>query len=307
MSQEVNDIIILGGGPAGLTAGIYTARQGLKTLILDMNELGGKARDAEMVENFPGFPQGLKGEELMDRFIAQAKKFGVKIKKETVIGLMDLGEKKIVSTREGTHESKAVIISTGIQRMKLSIPGEDDFKGMGVSYCAICDGPFFKDKDVAVIGSGHDAIEDALRLADIADNVYGIPGKDGYQKDLQKLDDLMKTSNINILNDVEPEEIIGDKFVTNLKLSNGKNLEVEGIFIILDKVPTNKLLSETGIKTDEGGCIMVDRRQRTNIKGIYAAGDCTCSGMQIVTAAGEGGQAALEALRYVKNLRREKQ
>lgn len=307
MSQEVNDIIILGGGPAGLTAGIYTARQGLKTLILDMNELGGKARDAEMVENFPGFPQGLKGEELMDRFIAQAKKFGVKIKKETVIGLMDLGEKKIVSTREGTHESKAVIISTGIQRMKLSILGEDDFKGMGVSYCAICDGPFFKDKDVAVIGSGHDAIEDALRLADIADNVYGIPGKNGYQKDLQKLDDLMKTSNINILNDVEPEEIIGDKFVTNLKLSNGKNLEVEGIFIILDKVPTNKLLSETGIKTDEGGCIMVDRRQRTNIKGIYAAGDCTCSGMQIVTAAGEGGQAALEALRYVKNLRREKQ
>ncbi|MFP3950596.1 MAG: NAD(P)/FAD-dependent oxidoreductase [Candidatus Bathyarchaeia archaeon] len=144
MSNEVYDVIILGGGPAGLTAGIYTARHGLSTLILDMNDLGGKAREAARIENFPGFPGGLTGDELMDRFIDQAKKFGVQFSRETVIGLIDLEDKKIVSTREGTHEGRAVIISTGMQRMKLSIPGEDKFKGRGVSYCAICDGALFQ-------------------------------------------------------------------------------------------------------------------------------------------------------------------
>lgn len=143
-----------------------------------------------------------------------------------------------------------------------------------------------------------------MRLAEIARNVYGIPGEEGYNEESPKLEGLVSNSSISIISNVEVEEIIGDKFVSSLKLSNGEDIEVEGVFIVLDKVPTNKLLSETGIKTDDGGCIIVDRRQRTNMEGVYAAGDCTCGGMQIVTAVGEGGRAGLEALRYVKNLKR---
>jgi thioredoxin reductase (NADPH) len=304
MSSESYDVIIIGGGPAGLTAGIYTARHGLKTLILDNNDFGGKAIRAHMIENFPGFPEGLEGSELMDRFIKQAKKFGVIMKQETVIGLMDLGNSKMVSTRQGTHTGKAVIISTGIQRKKLQVPGEEEYKGLGVSYCAICDGPFFRNKKVVVIGAGEDAIEDALRLSEIVSRAYVIPGEDGFLVENEELRELKNIDNIEIIEGAEVEEIFGTDFVNHVKLDNGELLPTEGVFVILEQVPTSSIISDAGIVVDEGGCIIVDRRQHTNIEGIYAAGDCTCGGMQVVTAAGEGGLAALESLRYVKDLQR---
>lgn len=308
MSETVYDVIILGGGPAGLTAGIYTARQGLSTLLIEGKKLGGRASGPHRVENFPGFPEGLTGTELMDRFIKQTKKFGVEFKQETVVGLSDMGDSKFVQTRGGFYQSKAVVVTTGIQRKSMNIRGELKFKGRGVGYCAICDGPFFKDQPVAVLGSGKDAVEDALRLADTVSKVYAIPGSGGFKEGIEELDELTEHMNIDVLDGVDVESIEGDQVVTHVNMKKGsvKSLKVNGVFIILDHVGTSDILRDSGIETDDGGCIIVDKNQRTNVEGIYAAGDCVCGGMQIVTAAGDGGKAGLAAFRYVRALKSKK-
>ncbi len=171
MSETVYDVIILGGGPAGLTAGIYTSRQGLSTILIEGKKLGGRAWGPHRVENFPGFPEGLTGTELMDRFIEQTKKFGVEFKQETVVGLSDMGDTKFVQARGGFYQSRAVVITTGIQRKSMNIPGELEFKGRGVGYCAICDGAFFKDKVIAVVGGGDAAVEEGAFLTKFASKV----------------------------------------------------------------------------------------------------------------------------------------
>ena len=301
--ESIWDVIIIGGGPAGLTAGIYTARHGLKTLLLDGRQIGGRAKEAHWIENYPGFPDGIDGPKLMELFNRQASKFGVNYLRETVIGLADMGEIKMVSTRSGYHQTKAIVLATGVQRKQLSVPGEEALKGRGVSYCAICDGPFFKDKNVAVIGSGHEAIEDAIHLADTAKKVYAIPGLKGYAKD-QNLDSIKLNPRIQIIEETEIIGIKGDNYVTGIKLKGTveSELGVDGVFILLEHVSTNSILSEAGISLDKGGCIIVDKQQQTNIPGIFAAGDCTCSSWQVVTATGEGGKAGLAALRYLKGL-----
>ncbi len=306
MSDETYDVIIVGGGPAGLTTGIYTSRHGLKTLLIESNQLGGKAWGPHRIENFPGFPDGITGRELMERFIAQATKFGVEFKEDTVVGLNDMGDTKIVMTRGGLHNSSAVVITTGIQKKQLKVPGEMEFKGRGVAYCAICDGPFFTDKIVAVVGPGKDAVEDAIRLADNARKVYAIPGRRGYNDGLVDLDKLFEIENIEVVEGAELEYIAGQEFVTHIGLTNSpqSKLDVDGVFIILENVGTADFLEDAGIMTDEGECIIVDMNQRTNIDGIFAAGDCVCGAMQIVTAAGGGGRAGLAALQYVRNLRK---
>ena len=308
MSETVYDVIILGGGPAGLTAGIYTARQGLSTLLIEGKKLGGRAWGPHRVENFPGFPEGLTGTELMDRFVEQTKKFGVEFKQETVVGLGDMGDTKFVQTRGGFYQSRAVVITTGIQRKSMNIPGELKFKGSGVAYCAICDGPFYKDQPVAVVGCGKDAVEDALRLADTASKVYAIPGSGGFTEGIEELKELTEHTKIDVLDGVDIESIEGDQVVTHINMKEGpvKRLNVNGVFIILDHVGTSDILRDSGIETDDRGCIMVDKNQRTNIEGIFAAGDCVCGGMQIVTAAGDGGKAGLAASRYVRGLKSKK-
>lgn len=302
--DPVFDVIVIGGGPAGLTAGLYAARHGLKTLVMDGKKIGGRPLEAHWVENFPGFPEGLTGADLMRQFEAQAARFGAEFKIESVIGIGDLGEVKMVSTRHGYYQARSLIIATGAQRRRLSVPGEGKFKGRGVSYCAICDGPFFKGKRVAVVGSGHEAVEDAMRLADASSIVYAIPGSKGYSEEFPDLKRLRSNSRIELLAGYDVVEIGGDGTVSYVKLEGESEmrLDVDGVFIILEHVPTTSILSDIGIESDEGGCIVVDRYQQTNIPGIFAAGDCTCSGMQIVTAAGDGGRAALSALRYVRSL-----
>ncbi len=308
MSETVYDVIILGGGPAGLTAGIYTARQGLSTLLIEGKKLGGRAWGPHRVENFPGFPEGLTGTELMDRFIEQNKKFGVEFKQETVVGLSDMGDTKFVQTRGGFYQSRAVVVTTGIQRKSMNIPGELKFKGSGVAYCAICDGPFYKDQPVAVVGCGKDAVEDALRLADTASKVYAIPGSGGFTEGIEELKELTEHTKIDVIDGVDIESIEGDQVVTHINMKEGpvKRLNVNGVFIILDHVGTSDILRDSGIETDDRGCIMVDKNQKTNIEGIFAAGDCVCGGMQIVTAAGDGGKAGLAASRYVRSLKSKK-
>lgn len=209
MAGESYDVIILGGGPAGLTAGLYTARHGLKTLILEGKQLGGKSWGPHRIENFPGFPDGVTGTELMERFVTQTSRFGAEFKEETVVGLSVSGDQKLVQTRGGFYEARAVIIATGIQKKQLSVPGEMEFKGRGVSYCAICDGPFFADKDVAVVGSGREAVEDALKLADVARRVYAIPGSKGYNDGIEELHELTGHPKIELVEGADLESIGG--------------------------------------------------------------------------------------------------
>jgi thioredoxin reductase (NADPH) len=304
MSQSKYDVIIFGGGPAGLTAGLYTARHGLSTLLIEGKQLGGRAWEAHWVDNFPGFPEGISGPELMERFISQARRFGVEIKEETVVDMNDMGPSKMVLTRGGFYEAKAVVIATGIQKKQLSVPGEMEFKGRGVSYCAICDGPFFAGKRVAVVGPGREAVEDIVRLADIAEKIYAIPGSEGYK--VEELEGLLENEKVELIEGVDLESIGGDQVVGRIRLKGDSpgELDVDGVFIILESVGTGDILKGAGIKTDEGGCIKVDKAQMTNVSGVFAAGDCVCGGMQIVTAAGEGGRAGLSVLRHVRSLKR---
>jgi thioredoxin reductase (NADPH) len=302
-TQDSYDVIILGGGPAGLTAAIYTARFGLKTLIVDGDHLGGKSWGPHRIENYPGFPEGITGTELMDKFIEQAKKFGTEHRKETVVGLFPMGGSQMVQTRGGSYEAKAVVVATGIQKKQLSIPGEMEYKGRGVSYCAICDGPFFKGKTVAVIGAGEEAVEDALRLTDFASRIYAIPGSKGYKEGITDLKELLSHEKVMLIEGADPELIGGNSLVENLTLKGGdlSRLDVDGVFIILETVPTTNILTDAGIRTDARSCILIDQNQATNVQGVFAAGDCVCGGMQVVTAAGEGGKAGLAALKHIKS------
>ena len=300
------DVIILGGGPAGLTAAIYTARFGLKTLIIEGKRLGGRSWGPHKIENYPGFPEGITGAELIERFVEQAKKFGTEFKEETVVGFFPADGNYMVQTRGGFYDAKAVVVATGIQKKQLSIPGEMEYKGRGVSYCAICDAPFFKGKIVAVVGAGQEAVEDALTLTDFAEKVYALPGGKGYQEGIEELPQLHSHEKIVLIEGADPESIGGNALVEHITLKGGEidRLDVDGVFVILETVPTTSILTDAGIGTDARSCILVDKNQATNVEGVFAAGDCVCGGMQVVTAAGEGGMAGLAALRYIKSMKR---
>jgi len=303
MAEDTYDVIIVGGGPAGLTAAIYAARHSLKTLVLEGVKVGGRALDAHWIDNYPGFPEGISGPDLMQKFIDQVERFGAEVRHETVIGFSDLGDLKMVSTRQGYHQARAVIIATGVNRKQLSVPGENEFKGRGVSYCAVCDGPFFKGKRVAIVGEGHEAVHDVEVLADTAAKVYAIPGKRGYSGDPSELQRVRDNPKIEIIEDRAITEITGEDLVERVKLDDGSVLDVDGVFVILERIGTTGILQDAGVEIDEGGCIIVDENGMTNIRGVYAAGDCSCRGMQIATATGMGARAALSAMKHVKSVR----
>ncbi len=306
--ERMYDLIIIGGGPAGLTAGIQTSRLGLKTAVFDAGMLGGRAAEASMYENFPGFSEGIVGKELVERMERQLSKFGAKVRVfEEANDLQVKGNLKIVTTSKTIYRSFALIIATGTQRRKLGVAGENEFLGTGVSYCRVCDGPFFKGLRVAVVGFTKEAIEDSLFMADISKEVLLITheGKIEASDALKKK--LLEKANIKIV-DGKVVAILGEKVVKAIKIVESTPKQellekVDGVFISLGWVPTTEIVRKAGIEVDERGCIKVDRWQRTNIEGVFAAGDCTCGGMQIVTAAGEGAMAAITALKYIRRKR----
>jgi thioredoxin reductase (NADPH) len=310
MSQKTYDIIILGAGPAGLTAGIYTARIGLKTLILEGKMLGGRAIYAPMVENFPGFPDGITGAELTQKMTAQTKKFGAELKfPEEVININLSGEIKTVNTKKEAYQTRALIISTGTQRKKLQVPGEMEFLGQGVSYCSICDGAFFKGLEVTVIGSGDEAANDALFLTKIVKKVTVISSSEEMEMSETLREKLEEKENLEFMLNSRVEAIEGDTSVKAIKIVDTKTnkqqkIPTDGVFVSLGNVPMTQLVQKAGIEVDQIGCIKVDRQQRTNIEGVFAAGDCTCGGMQMVAAAGEGATAAIRAATYVKRAKK---
>ena len=305
MSEEIYDVIIVGAGPAGLTAGLYTSRHNNKTLILEGNKIGGKALEAHWIENYPGFPDGISGHDLMLLMQEQATKFGAEIKQETVIGINDLGDLKLLSTRSGGfYQTKSLIIATGVSRKSLSVKGEGEFKGRGVSYCGVCDGPFFRNKTVAIVGGGREAVHNIEVLSETSSKVYAIPGKKGFSEEYPELASLRKDPRIEFIEGTDISEIGGRDFVEYIDLENGEEVKLDGVFIILEHIATSSILEDAGVSTDAGGCILADKDQKTSVNGIFAAGDCSCKGLQIVTAAGMGATAALNAMKYVKQLSR---
>lgn len=295
------DIIIIGGGPAGLTASVYCSRAGLTTLLLEKRRLGGRALNAQILENYPGFPEGISGQELMARFIQQARKFGTELKEgEATVSVMLQEEEKMVLTRTEMYTSPAVIVATGVDRKKLVIPGEDKFRGRGVSTCAICDGPLFKNREVAVIG-GKEAVEDALNLVSMCKKVLFIPVEEGLM--LQAL----RAEGIEVLHDIQVKSIEGDSIVKALKVAEvttGRELTIplDGVFI--DLGGTLDVMRDAGVELSEKGFIDVDKEKRTNIEGVFAAGECTGTGMQIITSAGDGAAAGIMATKYVRAKKR---
>jgi thioredoxin reductase (NADPH) len=299
------DAIIIGSGPAGLTAAIYLGRAGQKTVILEKDFTGGYTAKIAHIENYPGY-ETISGMDLTMIMAKQAEKFGATIVFPVEVVDLELkGEIKRVRTREEIYEAPAVIIAIGVARKKLEVPGAKEFLGKGVSYCATCDGAFFKGRAVAVVGSDDEAAEEALHLADLAEKVSLVP-----HKELEVVTSVMarmkSKTNLEIFPVSQIKEIIGDELVTGLKIAQNnteKVLPFEGVFIAMGSTPISSLILKAGGLTDDRGCLIVDKHQRMNIDGVFAAGDCTCGGMQIVSAAGEGAVAGMRAASYVRKIK----
>ncbi|MEM2933151.1 MAG: thioredoxin-disulfide reductase [Candidatus Pacearchaeota archaeon] len=298
MRFEIYDLIIIGSGPAGLTAAIYATRYKLKTLVITKGL--GLAFYAHKIENYPGFPN-ISGMELLKRIEDQAKTFNIRIIKEEV---KEIKKRKyfLVVTGNKIYKTKTIILASGTERKKLNIPNEEKFIGKGVSYCATCDAPLFKNKIVAVIGGGNSAVMSALLLAEYAKKIYLIyRGKELKAEPIQ-IERLKKNKKIKILYNSGIKEIKGKNFVESIILNNKKKLNVQGIFIEIGNVPVTYFLKKIPIQKDKEGFILTNQAMETNIKGIFAAGDIRKKTLrQIVTAASDGAIAAFSAYSYLKS------
>src|SRR5665647_335397 len=303
------DLIIVGGGPAGLTAGIYAVRSGLDILVLDKSEISGQIALADIVENYPGFPS-ISGLELMEKYKSHAQEAGVKTKITDVLSVRSEGAKKIVTTDSGELESRAVIIATGANPKHLDVPGEEELISKGVSYCAICDGPFFRNKTVVVIGGGNSAITDALFLSKIARKVYVVHRRDRLRAAKILQDRAFATSNIEFIFNACVAEIVGSKgeirrvekiAFNDLKSREIRELATDGVFIYVGIHPNTEIVN---VDKDEEGFIKTDRSLETSEKGIYAVGDCRDTNIwQLVAAVRDGALAATAANDYIENLK----
>ena len=303
--METWDLIIIGAGPAGLAAGVYAGRSGLKALILEEKMSGGEAAVAPWIENYPGF-ESISGPELVEKMTAHCRKSGAQLNELEKVVLVDFrGERKLVKTAKGEYSASAVIIASGTKHRLLNVPGEQEFLGRGVSYCALCDGAFFKDKRVIVVGGGNSAAMTARYLSNIAASVKLVHRREALRADAASVETL-REQNVEFLLNSEVKEIKGDTIVKSIVLQNKstgelKELQTDGIFIQVGEEPNIQFLKEAGITTDEGGYVIVDPRQRTNIQGVFAAGDVTNNTVkQVGTAVGQAIVAATEAFRYTE-------
>lgn len=302
------ELIIIGGGPAGLSAGLYATRSRLHTLLIERAIFGGQMVNAELVENYPGFPQGISGAELGNLMAEQALKYGLELTMAEVEGIELAGEDKTVNTTEGQYRAKAVIIASGSEHTKLGVPGEEKLAGKGVSYCAICDGAFFKDQIVSVIGGGNVALNDALFLTRFATKVFVIHRRDQLRATKILQERAFAQPKIEFIWNTVVESILGDDHVKELGIQNVQTgekggLETSGVFVAVGLRPNTGYLQ--GLLTlAPGGFIPVNSRMETEIPGLFAAGDiCSHAARQIVAAAGDGATAAISAERFLSSIR----
>jgi thioredoxin reductase (NADPH) len=309
MSENMRkyDVIIIGAGPAGLAAAIYTARAVLSTLVIDESSAGGQVKTTGQVANYPGFVEPIVGHELAGNMRKQAEKYGTKFKLAADITALHLSdrEKRIELDDESRYTAEFVIIATGSSPRLLNIPGEQDYKGGGVSYCATCDAEFYKDKDIFVIGGGNSAMEESLLLLQFVRSITVIHQFDELQAEKITADKVTTNPKVNILWSHEPRAFYKKENkmvveVENLKTNKRIRLERDGIFIFVGLVPNSALLKDNPIQLTEYGYVITDPQMETNIRGVYAAGDIRDKRhRQITTAVGDGTVAALEIIHKV--------
>lgn len=298
------DVIIIGGGPAGLSAAIYSARGGLKTALFEKGMIGGQITVTDEVENYPGFEEPLSGFELTAKMQAQAERFGVEIKEEEIIALGMEGLCKVIETDGGNYRAKSVIICTGAHPRRLNVPGEERLTGRGVSYCATCDGALYRDKVVAVIGGGDSAIEEGIFLTRFAKKVYVIHRRDELRAQKIIQERAFRNPKMEFIWHTVIQEIHGDTKVSELELVNRESKEismlpVDGVFIYVGILPNNELL-ESRIELDSSGFVLTDEYMHTNVPGVYAAGDIRHTVLrQVVTATSDGAIAAWSAEKWI--------
>jgi thioredoxin reductase (NADPH) len=304
--MDVWELVIIGAGSAGLAAGIYAKRSGLRTLVIEDKIAGGTTAEAPLVENYPGF-QSISGFDLAQNMIKQARSAGVIIQEfETVTSMNLKSEPKVVKTSKAMYETKTVIIASGRRYKQIGVPGEAEFRGRGVSYCGICDGPLFSGKRLLVIGGGNSALITTLYLAGIASEVKIAHRRDVFRAEEALIKALKEKTNVEVLLNTEVKQILGEKLVNRALLFNNKNeetkeLAVDGVFVQVGEEPNSQLAKEAGVAVDGDGYVIVDMLQRTNIPGVYAAGDVTNHPVkQVGTAVGQGITAALEAYGHIR-------
>ena len=299
------DIIIIGGGAAGLTAAIYALRAGMNTIILEKLGVGGQIVLTEAVENYPGFPF-ISGPDLMDKFQEHAEKFGARIEYEEVTEIVPGSSSHRVITESKEYEGVAVIVATGSNPRKLGVEGEEKFIGKGVSFCAVCDGPFFRDREVAVIGGGDAAIKEAIYLTQIVKKISVVHRRDKLRAEKILQEQAFDNPKIEFIWDHVVECVNGeDAFegitIKNVHDSKTTRLNVGGVFVYIGHIPNTKLVN---VKKTENGLIITDDCMRTSVDGIFAAGDCrnTCL-RQIATCVGDGALGAYFAGEYVEHVK----
>jgi len=303
--KKIYDVIIIGGGPAGLTAGLYTSRSRLKSLLIENGLLGGQMTTTEVIENYPGFPEGVTGDELSRLMEEQAKRFGLEVTPEYVVEVKLEGAKKIVKTEEGSYLSQALIICTGTEYRKLGVPGEKEFSGKGVSYCATCDGAFFQDNQIVVVGGGDSALTEALYLTKFGKEVTIIHRRDALRGTKIYQERVFTHPKIKLLWNSVIQEIKGDSIVKSIAVKNVKTGEVsehpiDGVFLFVGLSPRTQFLRGL-VDMDEEGYILTDGNGQTSVKGIFAAGDCRKKLVrQIATAVGDGATAACSTEKYLE-------
>lgn len=302
----MNEVIIIGSGPAGLTAAIYSARANLKPIVIAGFQYGGQLMNTTDIENFPGFIDGIAGPRLMDNMVKQAERFGAQMVYENASKVEDLVETKRVTTGSGaTFEAKAIIIATGATPRKLGIAGEDKFYGRGVSTCATCDGAFYKDKVVAVVGGGDSAMEEASFLTRFASKLYLIHRREEFRASKIMIDRVKNNPKVEMILNTEVLEINGDQKVDAIKLKDNKtneekDLVVDGFFLAIGHIPVTSYLNNI-VELDEQGYVKSTDGVHTNVEGIFVAGDVEDHRYrQAITAAGAGCKAAIEVEKWLE-------
>jgi thioredoxin reductase (NADPH) len=307
----LHEVIIIGSGPAGYTAGIYTGRAGLNPLLIASSvEAGGELMKTTEVENYPGFPTGLQGPELMDAFRAQAERFGTEVLLDDVIEVDLAGPVKIVKTGGGkTFEAKTVILATGAAYRELGLPREKELSGYGISWCATCDGFFFREKTIAVVGGGDSAMEEATFLTRFASKVYLIHRRDSFKASKIMQDRALSNPKIEVIWNTEVSELLGEGKLTGIKTTNlvdgtTNTLDLDGLFIAIGNDPRVWLVENQLTLTAEKFIEVDGRSSKTSLPGVFAAGDVIDpTYRQAITAAGSGCVAALDAEHYLSNLK----
>lgn len=303
------ELAIVGAGPAGLTAAIYAARAGLEVVIFERALPGGYLAVTDLIENYPGFPEGIKGIELSERMKQQAQRFGAEIIGAEVKSIVKSGESIVIETEGKKYETPVVIVATGTTHKKLNVPGEDELRGRGVSHCATCDGPLFKGKAVAVVGCGNSGLQEGRFLLNFASHITFIEflplmTADKILQDVYKNERRATFLLNHMVVSIDGKEHVEALTVKNREINKTDSIKIDGVFIYVGMKPFTQLLSGV-VALDDKGFIKTNEKMETSVRGVYAAGDIRAKEVrQVITACGEGAEAAIQAYRYIETLKR---